>query len=103
MHRYKVVTSCAWYSFGAVPAGARSGNGLQFLYRGINAYYWSSSVGNSSNAWYRQFGYNSAQVYRYNGNRSTGFTVRCVRESKRHKHKLTAFLTKNYSVKMYEV
>jgi uncharacterized protein (TIGR02145 family) len=66
--------------FGAVPAGFRSNNGAQFYERGISAVYWSSSVGSSSGAWYRQFYYNDAQAYRYLYNRSYGFSVRCVRD-----------------------
>jgi hypothetical protein len=42
-------------------------------------------VGSSTNAWYRQLNYNNAQVNRNLNNRSNGFAVRCVRESKRHK------------------
>jgi uncharacterized protein (TIGR02145 family) len=77
--------------FGAVPAGNRANNGSQFNNRGTNAYYWSSSVSSSGAAWRRQFGSGNAQVNRNNSDRSNGFAVRCVRESKRHKHKITAF------------
>jgi uncharacterized protein (TIGR02145 family) len=66
--------------FGAVPAGYRNYNGSQFYNRGIGAIYWSSSVGNATNAWSRQFAYNYAQVYRALYNRSYGFSVRCVRD-----------------------
>jgi uncharacterized protein (TIGR02145 family) len=66
--------------FGAVPAGNRYNNGSQFYNRGISVYYWSSSVGSSSNAWYRGFAYNGAQVYRNLNGRSYGFSVRCVRD-----------------------
>jgi uncharacterized protein (TIGR02145 family) len=82
--------------FGAVPAGNRNNTGTQFGGRGTNVNYWSSSVSSSSNAWRRNFDYNSAQVNRNNSNRSNGFSVRCVRESKRYKHKPTAFLSKDY-------
>jgi uncharacterized protein (TIGR02145 family) len=67
--------------FGAVPAGSRNDNGSQFNYRGLNVYYWSSSVGSTASAWYRSFNYNYAQVYRANNSRSYGFSVRCVRDS----------------------
>jgi uncharacterized protein (TIGR02145 family) len=66
--------------FGAVPAGYRGSNGLQFYDRGIHAAYWSSSVGSSTDVWYRQFFYNSAQAVRYFGSRSVGFPVRCVKD-----------------------
>jgi hypothetical protein len=48
-------------------------------------------VGNSSNAWYRNFDYNNAQANRNLNYRSYGFSVRCVRESKRHKHQRIGF------------
>jgi uncharacterized protein (TIGR02145 family) len=67
--------------FGAVPAGHRNNNGSQFYNRGLNVNYWSSSVGGSASAWYRYLGYNNAQVYRTNGYRSNGLSVRCVRDS----------------------
>jgi hypothetical protein len=89
-HRCKAVTSCAWTGFGAVPAGYRNNNGAQFYHRGINAVYWSSAVGSNGGAWYRSFNYGNAQVER-NLNRSNGFSVRCVRESKRHKHQRIGF------------
>jgi uncharacterized protein (TIGR02145 family) len=90
-HRYKAVTPYARTGFGAVPAGNRRNDGLQFEGRGTIARYWSSSVGSSSLAWRRGFDYNYAQAGRNLISRSYGFAVRCVRESKKHKHKLTAF------------
>jgi uncharacterized protein (TIGR02145 family) len=68
--------------FGAVPAGYREYTGSQFNRRGLNTPIWSSSVGSSSAAWYREFNYNNAQVNRNLNYRSFGFAVRCVRESK---------------------
>jgi uncharacterized protein (TIGR02145 family) len=91
IHRYKAVTSCAQSGFGAVPAGYRNNNGAQFYNRGISVHYWCSSVGSSSNAWYRSLNYDNAQVNRNNSNRSNGLSVRCVRESKRHKHQRIGF------------
>jgi uncharacterized protein (TIGR02145 family) len=82
VHRYKAVTPYARTGFGAVPAGHRNYTGSQFYNRGLNAIYWSSSVGSSSLAWYRNFNYSNAQVERYLNYRSNGFAVRCVRESK---------------------
>jgi uncharacterized protein (TIGR02145 family) len=66
--------------FGAVPAGYRYSNGAQFYRRGLHVVYWSSAVGNSSNAWHRTFEYNFAQAHRYLNYRSYGFSVRCVRD-----------------------
>jgi uncharacterized protein (TIGR02145 family) len=66
--------------FSAVPAGARSNNGSNFVGRGTTGYYRSSSVVSNSNSWRREFSSNLDQVRRYNGNRSNGMPVRCVRE-----------------------
>jgi hypothetical protein len=75
-----------------VPAGWRHNNGAQFYNRGISAEYWSSAVSSSTNAWYRNFYYNNAQVNRNLNSRSHGFSVRCVRESKGTSAKETDFL-----------
>jgi uncharacterized protein (TIGR02145 family) len=66
--------------FGAVPAGLRYNNGAQFYNRGLQVVYWSSAVGSSSSAWYREFYYAYAQMRRNTSHRSFGFSVRCVRE-----------------------
>jgi uncharacterized protein (TIGR02145 family) len=65
--------------FGAVPAGIRDRDGLQFSSRGTHAIYWSSSVGSATTAWRRYFSNSYAQVTRGNTNRSYGFSVRCVK------------------------
>jgi uncharacterized protein (TIGR02145 family) len=66
--------------FGAVPAGYRYIHGEFFYQRGTGALHWSSSVGSSSYAWYRQVGHAYAQVYRLNSYRSHGFSVRCIQD-----------------------
>jgi uncharacterized protein (TIGR02145 family) len=66
--------------FGAVPAGYRLYDGSQFYNRGAGAYYWSSSVGNATNAWDRRFYCSYAQVRRYTSDRSYSHSVRCVRD-----------------------
>ncbi|MDR0737890.1 MAG: fibrobacter succinogenes major paralogous domain-containing protein, partial [Prevotellaceae bacterium] len=96
-HRYKVVTPCAWSGFGAVPAGWRNNNGSQFSNRGTNVFYWSSSVGSSTNAWNRQFNSGNAQVNRNLNSRSNGLSVRCVRESIRNKRQRTDFFGQRYT------
>jgi uncharacterized protein (TIGR02145 family) len=68
------------YGFRVLPASYRSGDGSCFTSRGVNAYFWSSSAFNSANAWSRSFYYGNATVGRYNYNRSSGFSVRCVRD-----------------------
>jgi uncharacterized protein (TIGR02145 family) len=66
--------------FNAVPAGYRHDSGTLFSSRGNNVSYWSSSVSNNANVWYRYIYWNYAQVYRQIHYRSNGFSVRCVRE-----------------------
>jgi uncharacterized protein (TIGR02145 family) len=68
------------FGFGMVPAGYRGINGSQFLHRGTNVYYWSSSVASATYAWRRLFGSSHAQVNRYNNSRSRGFSVRCIKD-----------------------
>jgi uncharacterized protein (TIGR02145 family) len=65
--------------FGAVAGGHRYYSGSQFLNRSRYGIYWSSSVGDNTNVWYREFYYDSKQVYRYFSFRANGMSVRCVR------------------------
>jgi uncharacterized protein (TIGR02145 family) len=65
--------------FSAVPAGYRYDSGTLFSSRGNNVSYWSSSVSNNANVWYRYIYWNFAQVFRQIHYRSNGFSVRCVR------------------------
>jgi uncharacterized protein (TIGR02145 family) len=65
--------------FTALPGGFRSSEGA-FLNTGISDDWWCSTDSNSSNAWFRNL-YNSySDVYRDNYAKSSGFSVRCVRD-----------------------
>jgi uncharacterized protein (TIGR02145 family) len=66
--------------FGALPAGYRFNTGAQFTSRGTTAYYLSTSVLSTSKAWSRFFDFNMAKVNRSNTSRSSGYSVRCVRD-----------------------
>jgi uncharacterized protein (TIGR02145 family) len=66
--------------FTALPGGYRSNYNGSF-YLGYNGYWWSSTEGNSSNAWYRVLGYNNSEVYRNNNYKSNGFSVRCLKDN----------------------
>jgi uncharacterized protein (TIGR02145 family) len=69
------------YGFRVLPAGRRNNSGSYFGYRGRNAYFWNSTAYNSSSAGYRYFSYNRANVYRHgDASRSSGFSVRCIRD-----------------------
>ncbi len=70
-----------------MPAGYRNNNGSDLRNRGNNVFYWSSSVYSAANAWRRNFNYSRSDANRNNNNRSNGFSVRCVRESRNGKGK----------------
>jgi uncharacterized protein (TIGR02145 family) len=65
--------------FTGLPGGYRSNIG-GFYNVGNYGYWWSSSGAGSGHAWYRDLYYNDASVYRGNGDRRGGFSVRCVRD-----------------------
>lgn len=78
-----------WYSpntgatnesgFTAVPAGNRHDLGY---FNDISGYgrWWSSSESSTSYAWYRSLYFTSSYVYRDNGYKNRGFSVRCVKD-----------------------
>ena len=63
--------------FSALPAGAYDGSYYRF---GINAYFWSAAEYDSSNAWLCRLSYSTAYVYRGNGSKTYGYSVRCLRD-----------------------
>ncbi len=65
--------------FSALPCGYRSSNGT-FYKVGDNGLWWSPSLYSSSNTWKRLLSYTNAQVYRYNSEKESGLSVRCVRD-----------------------
>jgi len=65
------------FGFSALPGGYYSGGSFSNL--GSYGFWWSSTE-NSSNAWSRNVSYNNGGVYRYNGSKSKGYSVRCVRD-----------------------
>ncbi len=68
------------YGFSLLPAGYRELDGTRFCNRGSHAYIWSASGYDASIAWYRNFYFGYASVRRYASNRSSGFSVRCLRD-----------------------
>jgi uncharacterized protein (TIGR02145 family) len=68
------------YGLRVLPSGLRGYDGSTFYYRGTVAYFWSSSAYDGTNAWYREFSYNNADVARYYSHRSYGFSVRCMKD-----------------------
>ena len=65
--------------FSALPGGIRNDNG-SFYHLGDVGFWWSATEVNISNAYDRIMYYVEAPVYRYNDNKSGGFSVRCVRD-----------------------
>ena len=67
------------YSFSALPAGLRYGNG-DFRYEGNNAYFWGSTGYNSDYAYYVGLYYVSDDPYLSYNDKDIGFSVRCLKD-----------------------
>jgi uncharacterized protein (TIGR02145 family) len=67
------------YKFRVLPAGRRYANGSDFNLRGSYAQFWTSSAYNASNAWKREFNYNTNAVQHVADTRSYSHTIRCIR------------------------
>ena len=67
------------YSFSALPAGYRYYGG-DFLIEGYTAYFWSSTEGNSSDAYYMYLNYSGGNAHLNNNLKDYGFSVRCVQD-----------------------
>jgi uncharacterized protein (TIGR02145 family) len=64
--------------FSAGPGGLRNPDG-NFYFLGYNGYWWSSSSSGSL-AWNRILYYDYGVIYRFNYSRTSGFSVRCLRD-----------------------
>ena len=65
--------------FSGLPGGFRFDNGTYYDI-GNFGYWWSSTQNSPADAWSRGLYYNVGLVYRLNGFKSYGFSVRCVRD-----------------------
>jgi uncharacterized protein (TIGR02145 family) len=65
--------------FTALPGGYRSSEGT-FLNTGISNDWWCSTDSSSNNAWFRNLYYSYSDVFRSNYAKSSGFSVRCLRD-----------------------
>jgi len=65
--------------FTGLPGGFRSGNG-DFYSVGRYGSWWSASEYDGSDAWGRGLDYYNSTLYRDSNSKSTGFSVRCVRD-----------------------
>ena len=68
------------YGFTAFPGGYRKSNDGTFYDVGNNGYWWSNTSYGLQEAYYRFLMYNQSVVYRIYGEKSFGFSVRCVRD-----------------------
>jgi uncharacterized protein (TIGR02145 family) len=68
------------YGFRILSTGMRyCWDSPSFRSRGSSAGFWTSTANSNVNAWYISFAYNDYNISHYNGNRGTGFSVRCVK------------------------
>jgi len=65
--------------FNGLPGGYRYAIG-PFNDFGYFGYWWSATEYNTNLAWYRNLGYDYSYVYRYDSNKTDGFSVRCLRD-----------------------
>ncbi|MCF8225449.1 MAG: PKD domain-containing protein [Bacteroidales bacterium] len=66
--------------FSGLPGGYRRYNNGAFYPAGNFGYWWSSTEYSSISAYYRFLTYSHASVYRFNYDKSGGFSIRCVRD-----------------------
>lgn len=62
-----------------LPAGLRYING-PFLDLGMNSFWWSSSAGSSLIGWGRSVSYKQTKLLSIDGDKGSGFSVRCVKD-----------------------
>lgn len=65
------------FGFEAIPSGFRGSLG-QYIQKGSNAYFWTSSGFDGTSAWRYSLSYNSPSVSRFNDIKKSAFSVRCV-------------------------
>jgi uncharacterized protein (TIGR02145 family) len=65
--------------FSALPGGYINNSG-GFVFLEINGNWWSSTEYFEENAYYRRLYYNESKVGRFNTFKTTGFSVRCIKD-----------------------
>jgi uncharacterized protein (TIGR02145 family) len=66
--------------FTALPGGYRTYGAGHFVTMGNLAYFWSSTEGNSNEAWFRVLDSGTPRVSRYSDNKCRGVSIRLVRD-----------------------
>jgi uncharacterized protein (TIGR02145 family) len=65
--------------FSGLPGGIRTYTGV-FVNMGYYGFWWSSTPGSGSEAYYRYLAYRDPYIYSYTDNMEFGFSVRCIRD-----------------------
>ncbi len=68
------------FAFSALPGGYRNGSGGAYQFVKSLGYFWSSSEFSATNGYMRYISNNSASITRNNSVKSTGYSVRCIRD-----------------------
>lgn len=70
------------YGFSALAGGERFNGTGDFVSIGTYGFWWSSTAHTTvtTTAWYRYITYNAANVNRFNGSKSIGMSIRCVKD-----------------------
>jgi uncharacterized protein (TIGR02145 family) len=67
--------------FSALPGGSRAGvNNGSYFSLGNYGYWWSSTEGSTSNAWYRILGKEFGSAGRSDSNKNSGISIRCLKD-----------------------
>lgn len=66
--------------FTAIPAGSRDSNGSFMGNLNYFAHWWTGSSYSSSNAWGRSIGFDYIKLNRFNYDKASGWSVRCVKD-----------------------
>jgi uncharacterized protein (TIGR02145 family) len=64
--------------FTALPGGSHYTNG-SFYFKGKYGWWWSKTESSSTEAWHPYLVYNTSAITRVPGNKSLGFSVRCIK------------------------
>ena len=67
-------------SFTGIPGGRRDSYGA-FADTGDCCFFWSSTVYNNNEAWYREMRYYGSTVYRSEYSKNAGLSVRCIKDN----------------------
>jgi len=65
--------------FSARPAGMRSFTG-EFHYLNTHATWWTATESNLRDSWMRGVGMNTCSIYRNDGRKTMGFSIRCIKD-----------------------